>query len=269
MLQLLPESGLYRPNSKSNLYSLLIHFGVVALLFALASSKPALDLVNKPVFITAPILAPLLTQSHAGGGGGDRSPLPAGKGVLPPRSDRQFVPPEQVLHNLNPKLSMQPTIIAPPDAGASQVDPSHYGDPLSRLGILSNGPGSGGGIGSGNHGGIGSGEGPGAGTGPGCCGVSGAFTSGLDGVSAPQLIFQVEPQYSEEARKAKLSGIVVLDLIVDPSGRARNIRVVSGAGMGLDERAVQAVEQWRFKPGMKSGKAVPVRARVEVNFRLL
>jgi protein TonB len=173
-----------------------------------------------------------------------------------------------VLINLNPKLSMQPTIIAPPDASVPQVTSELYGDPLGKLGIASNGPGTGGGIGPGRNGGDGSGIGPGAGPGE-CCDAGGAFTSGVGGVTAPTVIFQVEPQYSEEARKAKMSGVVILDLVVDPNGHARNIRVMRGAGLGLDEKAIDAVQQWRFKPGIKNGKAVPVHARVEVNFRLL
>jgi TonB family protein len=196
--------------------------------------------------------------------------LPASQGVLPPRSSRQFVPPEAVITNLNPKLTIQPTIIAPPDASVPQVTSELYGDPLSKFLNASNGPGSGGGIGAGDNGGVGSRKGPASGLGE-CCDVGGmspVLTSG-GGVSAPVVIFQVEPQYSEEARKAKLSGIVILDLIVDPAGHARNIRVMSGAGMGLDEKAIEAVQQWRFKPGAKAGKPIPVHARVEVNFRLL
>ena len=192
-------------------------------------------------------------------------PLPASKGVLPPRAERQFVPPAAVLANLHPRLTMEPTIIAPPDA-VPQAGP--IGDPLSKFGIPSNGPGANGGIGSGKDGGVGNERGPGAGPGE-CCGVGGVFTPGVDGVSPPTVIFQVEPQYSDEARKAKLSGVVILELIVDTSGRARDIRVRSGAGMGLDEKAVEAVAQWRFKPGMRAGGPVAVHARVEVNFRLL
>jgi len=195
--------------------------------------------------------------------------LPASQGKLPPRSPRTFVAPEAVLNNLNPKLIIQPTIEAPPDTGVPQV--GVYGDPLSNLSIPSNGPGSGSGIGTGKNNGVG--QSNGSGEGSSCCGgagdLNGAFTSGVGGVSGPSVIFQVEPQYSDEARKAKLSGVVILELVVDPAGRARSIRVVSGTGMGLEEKAIEAVQQWRFRPGTRAGKAVPVRARVEVNFRLL
>jgi len=89
------------------------------------------------------------------------------------------------------------------------------------------------------------------------------------GVSQPSVIFKIDPDYSEEARKAKLSGSVMLSVVVDTEGRARNIRVVKALGMGLDEEAIIGVNQWRFKPGMKDGRPVNVRATIEVNFRLL
>ena len=80
---------------------------------------------------------------------------------------------------------------------------------------------------------------------------------------------QKEPEYSEEARKAKYQGTVTLYVEVDPSGRATNIRVLHSLGLGLDEKAMDAVKQWKFKPGMKDGKPVTVQASIEVNFRLL
>jgi len=88
------------------------------------------------------------------------------------------------------------------------------------------------------------------------------------GVSMPALVQKVEPQYSEEARKAKWQGTVVLSLIVDQNGRPQNTKVTRSLGLGLDEEAIKAVEQWVFKPGMKDGQAVPVYAAVEVKFAL-
>jgi len=193
--------------------------------------------------------------------------LPANQGDLPPRAPRQFVPPQAVVTNPDARLILQPTIVAPPDSTTPQV--GVYGDPLGKLGITSNGPGSGFGIGTGNNAGMGPDGGPGAGPGE-CCGVgNGALTSGVGGVSAPVVVFQIEPQYSEEARKAKVSGVVVLDFVVDSSGHAGNFHVVRGTGLGLDEKAIEAVQQWRFKPGTKAGIPVPVRATVQVNFRLM
>lgn len=89
------------------------------------------------------------------------------------------------------------------------------------------------------------------------------------GVSAPSLIEKFEPRYSVEAKAAKYQGTIALSLVVGEAGSPRDIRVLRGLGMGLDERAVAAVSAWRFKPGMKDGLAVPVFATVEVNFRLL
>jgi TonB family protein len=145
---------------------------------------------------------------------------------------------------------------------------SQYGDPLGKLGPASNGPGSGGGIGSGKGGGVGSGTGGGVGPGEGGGIGGGPFRVG-GGVTAPLVLHKVEPEYSEEARKAKYQGTVLLYIEVDPSGRATNIKVQRSLGLGLDEKAIEAVKQWKFKPGYKDGKPVTVAATIEVNFRLL
>lgn len=115
-------------------------------------------------------------------------------------------------------------------------------------------------MGSGRGGGVGPGEGGGIG--------GGVFRAG-GGVSFPQLIYRVEPEYTEEPRKAKYQGTVVLNIVVDISGMVRNIRVTRSLGLGLDEKAVEAVRQWKFRPGMKDGRPVPVAASIEVTFRLL
>jgi TonB family protein len=98
--------------------------------------------------------------------------------------------------------------------------------------------------------------------------VSSVFRVG-GGVKAPSLLFKAEPEYSEEARAAKYSGTVLLRLVVDVDGRAKNIEVVNGLGLGLDEKAVMAIQQWKFKPGEKDGVPVPVLASIEINFKLL
>ena len=97
---------------------------------------------------------------------------------------------------------------------------------------------------------------------------SGAYRIG-GAVLAPSVISKIEPQYSEEARDAKLEGTVVLSLVVDEQGNPKDIQVKRPLGMGLDQKAVEAVQKWRFQPGLKDGKAVPVQATIEVNFRLL
>lgn len=87
-------------------------------------------------------------------------------------------------------------------------------------------------------------------------------------VSAPVAISAPNPEYSEEARKAKIQGTCTLGLIVGRSGIPRNVRVVSGLGYGLDEKAIEAVKTWRFKPSQKNGKPVPVQINIDVAFHL-
>ncbi|HUI76492.1 MAG TPA: TonB family protein [Bryobacteraceae bacterium] len=89
------------------------------------------------------------------------------------------------------------------------------------------------------------------------------------GVTPPSLIDKVEPEYSEEARAAKYQGTVVVVVEIGPDGIARNMKVTRGLGFGLDEKALQAISQWHFKPGSKDGEPVTVMAMIEVNFRLL
>jgi periplasmic protein TonB len=90
-----------------------------------------------------------------------------------------------------------------------------------------------------------------------------------DGITQPQVDFEVNPEYSEEARSAKYSGTVLLSLVVSTQGKAENLKVLNGIGFGLDQKALEAVQKWRFIPGMKDGKPVPVRATISVDFRLL
>ena len=88
------------------------------------------------------------------------------------------------------------------------------------------------------------------------------------GMSPPRAIYQPDPEYAEEARRAKYQGTDVLSLIVDPSGAPRDLQVVMPLGLGLDEKAVEAVSTWKFKPAQKDGEPVSVLLNVEVQFRL-
>jgi TonB family protein len=99
-------------------------------------------------------------------------------------------------------------------------------------------------------------------------GGSDAGWLGSGGTPAPVLIFKHEPQYTPEALKAKLQGTVLVSLVIDEEGRPQNIRVVRGLGMGLDEKAIEAVSTWWFEPGYGAGLPIAVPARVEVNFRI-
>jgi protein TonB len=267
----LKEIKIYAGNeSKAAFGSLLIHFGAIALMLFLGSLKPVQKAVRETITLIAPDLKPYLAstpkkqQQGGGGGGGARAPLEQSKGKLPKLAPKQFTPP-RVDPIENPKLPILPSIVA---QEAPNIMANNYGDPLSRLGVPSNGTGLGGGIGSGIGGGVGSGKGPGVGPGSGGGFGGGVYRIG-GGVSAPSVLLKIEPEYSEEARKAKWQGTVVLSLIVDDKGQPQELKVVRALGLGLDQKAIEAVIKWRFKPGMKDGKPVAVMATIEVNFRLL
>jgi len=156
-------------------------------------------------------------------------------------------------------------VVVPPDIKLPQTGP--LGDPMAAVGPPSNGPGFGGGIGSGSGGGVGSGRGPGVGPGWGG-GIGGGPYRVGGGVSAPRAIFSPDPEYSEEARKAKYQGTVVLWVVVGADGRPHDLRVTRSLGLGLDEKAMEAVRTWKFEPAKKDGQAVAVQVNIEVNFRL-
>jgi TonB family protein len=87
-------------------------------------------------------------------------------------------------------------------------------------------------------------------------------------VRPPQLVAKVDPRFSDGARALKFSGIALVNLIVDPTGMPRNVHILRPAGLGLDENAVAAVEQYTFKPAMEDGKPVAVELNVEVNYQI-
>ena len=229
--------------------------------------------IAKPTVTTALLdpgdytLKPAKTQAGGGGGGGDRDVLQASKGRLPKFSMQQITPPAAVIRNSNPKLAVEPTVIVAPDIKVAMNNMPVLGDPKSSAVIPSNGTGSGSGIGSGYGGGVGSGTGAGVGPGIGGNMGGGVFRMGR-GVSAPRVIYQTDPEFSEEARKAKYQGTCVLGLVVDANGRPTQIRVINALGMGLDEKAIESVKNWKFEPGQKDGHAVAVEIAVEVDFHL-
>jgi protein TonB len=251
--------GLYGGHeTTAGISSVIIHVAVVALLLFVGTLKPVQKAMKDAVVLFAPDLKayqPKPKPDQSKGGGGSPQKLEATKGQLPKVAPKVFTPPIRTVED--PKLTVNPTIIAPE---LPNITASNYGDPLGKLGI----PSAGNGIGSG----IGSGKGPGVGPGSGGGFGGGAYRIG-GGVSAPVPIFRPEPEYSEEARKAKWQGAVLLQLVVDENGVPQEIKVVRSLGLGLDQKAIEAVQKWRFKPGLKDGKAVPVSANIEVNFRLL
>lgn len=231
-----------------------------------AKAKVETKLIDPGEFIP---MKPAATQAGGGGGGGDRDVLKASQGRLPKFSMKpQLAPPAAVIRNEAPKLAVEPTVMVPPDIKiAMNTNMPNLGDPKSTATIPSNGTGGGSGIGEGYGGGVGSGNGRGVGPGEGMGMGGGVYRPGR-GVTAPRVIYQTDPEFSEEARKAKYQGTCVLGLIVDVNGRPTAIRIVSALGMGLDEKAIESVKNWRFEPGLKDGHPVPVEIAVEVDFHL-
>ncbi len=271
--------GEYNYKKESAGVSLVVHVAMVAGLIGLSILGARAVQQEKPretVTLIAPDLTPpqlpmtkpSAKSSGGGGGGGDHDKLQAPKGKLPKTALEQITPPAMVIRNDHPKLPVEPTVVVPPQIKLASNMPN-LGNPMSGVptGPPSNGTGGGGGIGSGYGGGVGSGTGPGVGPGHGGGIGGGAFRVG-GGVSAPRALDTPDPEYSEEARKAKYQGTCVLLLIVGPDGKPRDVKVARALGMGLDEKAIEAVRQWKFEPAMKDGKPVAVQINVEVNFRL-
>jgi TonB family protein len=199
----------------------------------------------------------------------------------PPPSQSRGVPQRRKQSDHAPGQTRLATTSRAPDLHSTHLDPHpqlalpitvafdipidntsvNIGDPFSRL--PNGGLGANGVNGLGNHG---------------CCqgiGESQSGTPGIGlvhrgrGVTPPQLLYKVEPEFSEEARKAKHQGVVLLSIVVDASGNVRNIRVLQQLGLGLDEKAIEAVSRWRFQPGLFDGKPVATEATVQVNFQLM
>jgi TonB family protein len=208
-------------------------------------------------------IPPVIFTGPSGGGGGGLDPAPASHGVLPKASPSdQVTPPTVIVPKEMPKLPVEPTVMVAPQVNFSES--KAYGDPLAKLSsLLSNGPGGPGGIGIGCCNGVGPSRGPGVGPGPG-----GIYIAGVKGVTVPRVIYNPEPGFSDEARKAKAQGRVVLLVVVGPDGLTHDLRVQSSLGMGLDEKALEAVRTWRFLPAMLNGRPVAAQIAVEVDFHL-
>jgi periplasmic protein TonB len=211
------------------------------------------------------------TEKIAGGGGGGGSneltdPI---VGRAPKQEMTPLVPPQIPMLN-NPSLPIDPAIAVPleiklPDNLALPNIGVHKSPNVK---LDSNGLGLSAGIGSGANGG----DGPGKGTGygPGLDrGIGGSvYTAGVGGVSDPIPIVSPEAEFSDEARRSKYQGICMISVIVDAHGYPQNPRVTRSLGMGLDEKALEAVQKYRFKPATKDGKPVAAMITVMVNFRL-
>jgi protein TonB len=247
------------PTAKSQTLSLGLHAAAVAILLLATSHSivsPPPGFKPHQVVHLAPLPRLHLKAAEQRSGGSNQTLLPAKHGAPPPRAHRVFIPPKALP---DPKLPMPASVDFEVQQVALNFDDN--GDPFSKL--RSGAFGDRGDYGIGGH--------PGRGVGDGEAGPPG-ISRGADArhkATLPQLIQQVEPEFSEEARKAKYSGVVILTIEVDTNGRTRAFRILQSPGLGLDEKAIEAVAKWRFRPGYRDGKPVVTSATVEVNFRLL
>lgn len=251
--------------------SLLTHAAVISVLLFAATLPPNVNR-DKPPFIgktpgilSAPKdLLDILRGTDPRGGTGNGSGhdlLPPTQGNLPARSSIQFLKPT-LPHNQNPELPVPPTIL---EASAPRVLPPviNIGIPWMQERNNSSGPSNGNTIGIGPNDSIGTtpGEQTGIGGPPGNYQPGGTF---------PTCVYCPDPQYTDEAREAKVQGRVTLRVLVGADGRASQIQIAQGIGMGLDDRAVQSVRSWKFAPARDgSRRAVPAWITIEIIFRLI
>ncbi|HKV04269.1 MAG TPA: energy transducer TonB [Candidatus Acidoferrales bacterium] len=196
----------------------------------------------------------------AGGGGGAHDKLPASKGQAPKFSWTQISRP-MVKPPVNAQLLVTPTVLGNPDIKLPNNNLPGWGDPLGRALNESMGEGHGNGVGNGNGAGVGPGEQYGVG--------GGVPNAGTGGFGSPACLYCPRADYSDEAMKVKLQGVVELIAVVTPDGRVTDIHVAKGLGVGLDEKAIEAVRTWRLKPALgPDGRPAAVRQIIEVTFQL-
>jgi protein TonB len=260
------------PTSKA--VSAVVHVFIIAavLYFGFKAKQVFVQpVVVNPVNITLyappppPKVLPVAPKEGGGGGGGAHQIIEPTKGHPPRIVAKMTVVAPQILRIDHPKLAVEPTeMVKMPD---NPNLPNLGMTTSTQVALASQGRGSGSGFGSGMGGGIGMGRGVGSGPGSGG-GYGGGIMSVGGGVSAPAVISRVEPQFTEEARQANFQGNVAIQLIVDQQGNPQNIHVVRHLGMGLDEKAMEAVRQYRFHPATYQGHPVAVQIVIDVDFHL-
>jgi TonB family protein len=256
----------------SNTISFAIHVVAITLVLLMAVKARTIVMLPPNTIVTPvdfkvpipPITLPVARAMGGGGGGGAHEVVEASKGHLPMVAKIQIVPP-QILKIDRPKLGIEPTEMVKipdnnklPNLGMAQSP---------QVALASQGTGSGSGFGQGLGGGIGAGRGSGAGPGSGG-GYGGGLMSVGGGVSAPVVIHSVEPEFTDDARRANYQGSVSIKLIVDSQGNPQDVRLASHLGMGLDEKAIEAVRQYKFRPATYQGHPVSVQIVIDVDFHL-
>ena len=264
---------MYASPARSTLLSGALHAAAIVLILFTTGVKPSLmtpaghtTLITPLDLLKYQVIIP--QRADAGGGGGLHAKTAASIGNLPTRALKQFLAPMVKSENPNPILTIEPTIIANPEIAVPQLNLAQFGDPHGAIGPPSAGRGKGGGIGDGDGTGVGPGVGPGAG--PGRDGGIASAQAGFQGSrTEPVLLWKAEPEYSDEARKAKIQGLVIVRVVIDARGQVQNMSVAQGLGLGLDERAIAAVQKWKFRPATRNGKPVSTNALIHLTFRLL
>jgi protein TonB len=257
--------------SKVQLVSVLVHVFAIALVVLLPLLLPEILSVHtnaSPVDMTPidtavskylPMLKP--AAKRAGGGGGQHDLAPAVKGQAPKFSYTQFSRP--IVHPpLHPEIAITPTILGNPNIVLPNNNMNNWGDPTSHnTNGDSMGNGRGNGLGNGNGNGMGPGQQYGVG--------GGLPSAGTGGYGVPSCLYCPRADYSDEAMKVKVQGVVELVAVVTADGKVTDVHIAKGLGFGLDEKAMEAVRGWRLTPARgPDGRPAAVREIIEVAFQL-
>lgn len=255
--------------SRVQVVSILVHALAIALIVIIPLllqgmiNPPVTKAINLEVqdVPVSPFLAKLAPAAKkAGGGGGAADKLDATKGKPPKFSWTQISRP-MVHPPEHPLIAVTPTVLGNPDIKLPDNKLDNWGDPFGKSSNDSMGNGHGNGVGNGNGNGVGPGEQYGIG--------GGIPNAGSGGYGYPACLYCPKADYSDEAMKVKVMGVVVLSVVITPDGRATDIHVSKGLGLGLDENAIAAVRKWRLKPALgPDGKPASVRVPIEVTFQL-
>jgi len=223
----------------------------------------------------------LVTPGPGGGGGGggllQKRPSPKAqlKGTRPVSSPVRVPTAPPIVPTPNPPEPKAPPLNAEPLPVVVAPIVSAPADRADRVGVLeqargdmeSHGPGSAGGAGTGSGGGNGEGSGNGVGPGSGGGTGGGPYRPG-SGIQPPRVLREVKADYTEDARKRGIEGDVVFEIVVQQDGTVGSVKLVRGLDRGLNDRAMDAVKQWRFEPARRLGQPVDVVVEVAVEFRL-
>ncbi len=208
-----------------------------------------------------------------GGGGGNKMKEPPRKAELPGK-DKISVPVQKPPSLEPPKIAKnEPNPVETLNIPARELAASQDSLPgaidAPSASTLSQGSGSGGGSGTGTGSGIGPGTGSGLGPGSGGGTGGGAYRLG-SGVLTPVLLREVKPQYTSDAMRAKIQGTVLVECVVNKDGTVGEVQVVRSLDsvFGLDQEAIKAARQWRFRPGTRLGEPVPVLITIQLDFSL-